>query len=170
MRTDSDRVQDILQAIARIESRTAVGRTDFERDEMLQTWVVHHLEIIGEAVKGLSEDFRRERPEVQWSAVARMRDRLVHGYWDVDLNAVWQVVERDLAPLRKSVQRASLSRGAAAWALAECASYVLSASLRASNMARFENRMSGPTIVLSQDIVDTCCKTLCTGDRPPSCS
>ena len=106
MRTDSDRVQDIVEAIARIESRTVVGQAVFERDEMLQTWVVHHLEIVGEAVKGLSEDFRRSRPEVPWSAVARMRDRLVHGYWDVDVKAVWQVVVRDLGPLRESVQRA----------------------------------------------------------------
>ena len=105
MRTDADRVQDILEAIARIEIRTAGGRAEFERDEMLQTWVVHHLEIVGEAVKGLSEEFRRARPETPWNAVARMRDRLVHGYWEVDLKAVWQVVERDLAPLKKSVNR-----------------------------------------------------------------
>jgi uncharacterized protein with HEPN domain len=73
------------------------------RDELLQTWVVHHLEIIGEAAKGLSEPYRAARSQVPWRAVARMRDRLIHGYWDIDLDAVWPVVERDLAALELAV-------------------------------------------------------------------
>ena len=76
MRSDSDRVDDILRAIARIEREAKVGGRDrFLHDEMLQTWVVHHLEIIGEAVKGLSEAYRAARPAIPWSAVARMGDR-----------------------------------------------------------------------------------------------
>ncbi|MGH7904767.1 MAG: HepT-like ribonuclease domain-containing protein [Candidatus Dormibacteraceae bacterium] len=95
MRTDADRARDMLEAVSRIEARTSGGKAAFTSDEMLQVWVFHHLEILGEAAKGLSEGFRESRPGPPWRAVARMRDRLAHGYWDVDLDAVWQVVKRD---------------------------------------------------------------------------
>ncbi len=103
LRTDADRVRDILEAISRIERQTVDGKAAFVRDELLQTWVVYHLEIIGEAAKGLSEDFRVSRPDTPWSAIARMRDRLVH--WDIDLEAVWQVLERDLPELQGELTR-----------------------------------------------------------------
>lgn len=105
MRSDGDRATDIATAVSRIRERTAAGRRAFFEDQLLQTWVVHHLEIIGEAAKGLSEPYRAARPEVPWNAVARMRDRLIHGYWDIDLDAVWQVVERDLDALEAAVNR-----------------------------------------------------------------
>lgn len=103
MRSDADRVEDILRAIDRIERQTATGRERFLHDELLQTWVVHHLEIIGEAVKGLSDEFRAARPAIPWIAIARMRDRLIHGYWDIDLEAVWVTIQRDLPELRSAV-------------------------------------------------------------------
>lgn len=103
MRSDADRVEDILRAIDRIERQTATGRERFLHDELLQTWVVHHLEIIGGAVKGLSDEFRAARPAIPWSAIARMRDRLIHGYWDIDLEAVWVTIQRDLPELRSAV-------------------------------------------------------------------
>jgi uncharacterized protein with HEPN domain len=103
VRTDADRAKDITEAIQRIRARTSGGRDAFMEDELIQTWVVHHLEIIGEAAKGLPESYRAARSQVPWSAVARMRDRLIHGYWDVDVEAVWQVVERDLATLESAV-------------------------------------------------------------------
>jgi uncharacterized protein with HEPN domain len=56
-------------------------------------------------VKGLSPEYTAARQSIPWSAIARMRDRLVHGYWDVDLDATWQVVERDLPALRDAVAR-----------------------------------------------------------------
>lgn len=103
MRSDADRVDDILRAIARIERETAGEHERFLHDELLQTWVVHHLEIIGEAVKGLSDEYRVARPEVPWSAIARMGDRLIHGYWDIDLDAVWQTIQRDIPGLRSAL-------------------------------------------------------------------
>ncbi len=107
MRSDADRVKDILRAIGRIERETAIGQERFRKDEMLQTWVIHHLEIIGEAVKGLSDEYTAARPSIPWSAIARMRDRLVHGYWDIDLDAVWQTIQRDLSQLRSAVTEAT---------------------------------------------------------------
>jgi len=91
------------EAIRALRRGIELGMTHIDTAEMYGAGAAE--EIVGEAVKGLSEVFRRRRPEIPWSAVARMRDRLVHGYWDLDLKAVWQVVVRDLGPLRESVQR-----------------------------------------------------------------
>jgi uncharacterized protein with HEPN domain len=103
VRTDADRVEDILRAIRRIERETADAHERFRRDEMLQAWVIHHLEIIGYAVKGLSDEYKAARPAIPCSAIAHMRDRLIHGYWDVDLDAVWQTIRRDLPQLRSGI-------------------------------------------------------------------
>ncbi len=104
MRGDAARARDILAAIARIESRTQAGQSTFDADEMLQVWVIHHLEIIGVAAKGLSEEFRSAHPEIPWHNIAQMRDRLIHGYWSIDLEIVWAVVERDLPPLKATLR------------------------------------------------------------------
>ena len=94
-------MRDILNAIKRIQEHSRSGKAAFVGDEMLQVWVVHHLEIVGESAKGLSEQFRKAHPDVPWREVVRMRDRLIHGYWDIDLDTVWEVVRRDL-PLLKA--------------------------------------------------------------------
>jgi uncharacterized protein with HEPN domain len=106
VRSDSDRAADILEAIGRIRSRTKTGKAAFVADEMLQVWVVHHLEIIGEAVKGLSQSYRDARPEVPWNLISAMRDRLAHNYWIIDKELVWEVVAKDLAKLKEAVTRA----------------------------------------------------------------
>lgn len=96
MRNDHDRLFDILEAIERIYGHTAGGREGFEADELVQTWVVHHLQIIGEAASRLSDDATAAAPEVPWRAIVGMRNILVHGYFHIDLDAVWTVVEHDL--------------------------------------------------------------------------
>jgi uncharacterized protein with HEPN domain len=70
---------------------------------MVQDAVVRNLEIIGEAVKHVTADTRAKRPDVPWSAIAAMRDRLIHNYFRVDLNIAWDVVANDLAPLHAAL-------------------------------------------------------------------
>ena len=65
MRSDIDRLQDILGAVEKIEQQVTKGRELFQRDEMLQVWMIHHLETIGEAARALSRAFRQQHPEVQ---------------------------------------------------------------------------------------------------------
>jgi uncharacterized protein with HEPN domain len=103
VRPDPERVADILDAIARIERRMTEDFERFARDEMLQIWVVHHLEIVGEAAKHLSPGYRAGRPDIPWNEIIRMRDRLVHGYWDVDVRTTWSTVQRDLPMLRAAL-------------------------------------------------------------------
>jgi uncharacterized protein with HEPN domain len=104
MRDDAERLQDILEAIAQIEKYAARGLEAFERDELIQVWMVHHLQIIGEAVRSLSETLRQAHPEVPWAQIEAMRNILVHEYFDVDLEEVWVTVERDLPGLKDTAQ------------------------------------------------------------------
>jgi uncharacterized protein with HEPN domain len=69
---------------------------------------VHYLQIIGEAVTRLSEKLQMHHPEIPWGSIIGMRHILVHGYFDVDLEIVWKVIERDL-PILKSQMEALLS-------------------------------------------------------------
>ena len=103
MRDDRAPLLDIQEAIERIERYTARGRMIFEQDELVQTWVVHHIQIIGEASRAISADFRAQHPEVPWTEIVGMRNILVHHYFGIDLNAVWSVVERDLPDLKRAI-------------------------------------------------------------------
>jgi len=68
-----------------------------------KTWVVHHIQVIGEACRGLSAPFKAAPPEVPWSDIVGMRNILVHRYFGIDRNAVWAVVERDLPDLKAGI-------------------------------------------------------------------
>lgn len=103
MRDDRERLRDILEAIERIERYTSKGREEFMQDELIQTWVVHHIQIIGEAARKLTEEVRSEHDEVPWPAIIAMRNILVHDYFSVDIDEVWSTIERDLPPLKVEV-------------------------------------------------------------------
>ena len=100
MRRDLERLQDVLDAIDRIQERTKVGRDAFDNEPLVQVWVVHHLEIVGEACRALSAELRDRHPEVPWSAIIGMRNLLVHDYFGLNLEEVWAAVERDVPTLR----------------------------------------------------------------------
>jgi len=105
MRDPRERLQDILEAIRHIERYASRGRQAFEADELLQNWFVRHLQVIGEAVRALPEEFRNRAPEIPWSKIIGMRHILVHGYFEIDSQVVWDAVERDLPPLKDKIER-----------------------------------------------------------------
>ena len=72
---------------------------------MLSLAVVRLLEIIGEAAQGVSGSFREAHPEISWTKMAGMRDRLIHGYFDVNLDVVWETVRQDLPSLITLVEK-----------------------------------------------------------------
>lgn len=103
----------ILAALADIESFTTEGRSVFMADRKTQSAVVRQLAIVGEAVKHLSPALVASEPAVPWRLIAGARDRLIHAYFNVDLDAVWSMVEQDLPALDANVKRI-LGRGPAA--------------------------------------------------------
>jgi uncharacterized protein with HEPN domain len=103
LRRDLERLQDVLEAIDRIQERTGAGRGAFDREPLVQVWVVHHLEIVGEACRGLSAELREGHPEVPWGAIIGMRNILVHDYFGLNLEEVWAAVERDVPTLRRQI-------------------------------------------------------------------
>jgi uncharacterized protein with HEPN domain len=90
VRDDRERLKDILKAADHILGKTGDGRVTFEADEMLQVWVLHHLQIIGEAARSLSPEFRQRHPDTVWAEAAGMRNILVHHYFEIDADEVWR--------------------------------------------------------------------------------
>ncbi|MFN3706300.1 MAG: DUF86 domain-containing protein [Thermoflexales bacterium] len=104
MRDPKERLRDILEAIAAIERYLDRGRAAFEQDELLQGWFVRNLQIIGEAARGLPEEVRALAPEIEWPKMIGMRNVLVHGYFDIDLDVVWEAAIRDAPALKPRIE------------------------------------------------------------------
>ncbi len=112
MRDDQERLKDIAEAIGRIEKYAAKGRKAFEKDELIQNWIVRHLQIIGEAVRALSAEYRDKHSDFEWSKIIGMRNILVHDYFGIDVDIVWSAVEHDLPVLKRKIEDLLLLGGA----------------------------------------------------------
>ena len=99
-RGDLDWLQDIIEAVTRIREYT-VGMTFpvFLEDLKTQDAVIRNLEIMGEATKQLSPELRARYDYVPWRSIAGMRDKLIHDYFGVNFDIVWEVVTQDLSQL-----------------------------------------------------------------------
>ena len=93
-------LKHMLDAIELIENYLR-GKdfSEFENNRMLQDAVIREIEIIGEATKNLSSGFRAKYSEIPWRQIAGMRDKLIHGYFGVDLVAVWGTATEDIPAL-----------------------------------------------------------------------
>ena len=105
MRGDEERLRDVLEAIERIEKYSTRGRSAFESDELIQTWILHYLQIIGEACRSVSDELQNRFPDIPWPKIAGMRNILVHQYFGIDKDAVWAVVENEISPLRDQIEQ-----------------------------------------------------------------
>ncbi|MDX2212032.1 MAG: DUF86 domain-containing protein [Oculatellaceae cyanobacterium bins.114] len=104
MRDDREKLQDILEAIERIDRYAVQGRQAFEQNELIQTWFTQNLQIIGEASRSLSSATRDRHPEIPWTNMIGMRNILTHNYFEIDLDIVWGVVEQELPSLKQSIE------------------------------------------------------------------
>jgi uncharacterized protein with HEPN domain len=104
LRRDADRLEDMLDSIDRIHRHTIKGENAFFDDELIQTWVLYHLQILGEAARSMSDDFRQQHPEINWKGIIDFRNFAVHEYFRIDLDLVWRIVTSDLPILQKQLQ------------------------------------------------------------------
>lgn len=100
MHRDDATLLDIATAARLVLAFTeGMDKADFLDDIKTQSSVLHQLMVLGEAVKRLSDDFRARHPEIPWTLMAGMRDKLIHGYDIVDLEEVWKTANRDVPDL-----------------------------------------------------------------------
>lgn len=110
-RGDREYLADIREAIQRIQTYTTnLSYAQFLTDEKTQDAVIRNIEILGEAVKHLTADLTAAHPEVEWKSIAGMRDKLVHEYFGVNLDILWDVLTTRLPPLRVQIERIIQSR------------------------------------------------------------
>ncbi|WOD38190.1 DUF86 domain-containing protein [Nodosilinea sp. E11] len=103
MRSDREKLEDILEAIERIERYAVQGVQAFEQSELIQVWFIQNLQVIGEASRSLSASIREQHPEVPWSQIIGMRNVLAHNYFEVDVDIVWTVIDQELPALKQNI-------------------------------------------------------------------
>ena len=105
-RAHPELLSDVLEAIRRIEAYTkSVTYEGFLRDMQVQDAVVRNLEIIGEAVKKLDREFKKQHQEIDWKKIAGLRDRVIHDYFGVNWDIVWDVVRNKAPELKRQLER-----------------------------------------------------------------
>ena len=103
MKDDKVFLLHIRDAIQNILSYTTNGQQAFLSDSKTQDAVIRNLEIIGEASKKISETFKSNNPSIPWKPMSGMRDKLIHDYFSVNLEIIWNVVEQELPRLSEKL-------------------------------------------------------------------
>lgn len=104
MKNDLLYLSNIQECIEAIESYTHEGKEAFMQTRMIQDAVIRNFEVLGEATKKLSTEFREKYSEVPWRRIAGLRDVLIHDYLRVDLNEVWGIISDYLPELKFKIQ------------------------------------------------------------------
>ena len=103
MRTDQDRLQDMLRAIDAILAREPSTSQSLAENELERVWVLYHLQVIGEAASRLTRGFRSQHPDPDWANAIGLRNILVHHYFAIDPQKIFAVIKYNLRPLRAKI-------------------------------------------------------------------
>ena len=103
MRSDRERLKDIQEAISNVEKYAIQGKAEFFANELIQSWILLQLQVIGEAARSMNSSTHEQHPEISWRDIIDFRNLLVHEYFRVDLNLIWQIVERELPNLKQQI-------------------------------------------------------------------
>ncbi len=105
MKDDLAYIEHILNCIQKIRKfSTSLTKDDFAKNEMAQDAIIRNLEIIGEATKNISARFRDNNDNIPWRSMAGLRDKLIHDYMGVDIDVVWETVNKDLPELENKLK------------------------------------------------------------------
>lgn len=99
-------LKDILESILNIETFSkGLSEEDFMNDLEKQSAIVRQLEIIGEAVKNVSDKTKKDYPDIEWRNIAGARDIFIHGYFQVDFERVWEIINTNLPDLKEKISK-----------------------------------------------------------------
>jgi uncharacterized protein with HEPN domain len=97
-------IKDILKNILLIEdSIKNLSKTEFIKNKLIIDATVRRLEVIGEAVKNISEEIKTKYPEIEWKKIAGTRDTIIHAYFSVDLDIIWEIIKWDIPILKNKI-------------------------------------------------------------------
>lgn len=105
MRGDHARLEDMLAALLAIERQMPETAAQLETDEKLLVWMVYHLQIIGEAARQLSQATRDKQPELPWPELIGLRNVLVHRYFELQIDLLWEAITGDLPAITAGVRQ-----------------------------------------------------------------
>lgn len=102
---------DMLEAIENIQQYSK-GLTfeSFTQDRLRTDAIVRNFEILSEAANRVPKEYQDLHAEIEWAQIIGLRHRIIHGYFDVKLNVVWETIQRDLSPLKEKLEKLSLAR------------------------------------------------------------
>ena len=105
---DSARLKHMLTAALKVQ-KFIKGRKleDLDKDDMFLYALVRSIELIGEAANHISDDFKSKHPEILWNRIITMRNRLIHGYFKIDFDIVWDTVTTDISLLIEKLEKIS---------------------------------------------------------------
>jgi len=99
-------LEDILEAANKIRRYTfGMSREMFSADEKTLDAVIRNLEIVGEATKGVPDEIRLQHPEIDWKKIAGLRDILIHAYFGIDVEIIWDIVQTKLPVLEEQIKQ-----------------------------------------------------------------
>jgi len=101
LRDDRAWLLDILEALLKIEKYAAKGEQEFYKEELIQVWIIHYIQIAGEAANQLSDSLKKNHTEIPWKGISGMRNLLGHQYFGLDLDEIWDTVSTDLPVLKE---------------------------------------------------------------------
>lgn len=105
-RTDQDLIEDILICLSKVAQYTyGLGYDDFINDPKTQDAIIRNLEVIGEATKQISPELKDNYPYIPWKMIAGTRDRLIHGYFGVNIDIVWEIATIDAPGLEQQIRK-----------------------------------------------------------------
>jgi len=105
-KNDDAYLHHVLDSISKIKKFTEnINENKFKKNELVQSAVIRQIEIIGEAAKQVSNLIKKKYSYIPWKDIAGMSDKLIHGYFGVDIDAVWDTIQQDIPKLKKDIEK-----------------------------------------------------------------